>query len=163
MKLLNDRVEAKVRTFYTATIVIAVIFVFSAICFAGTLARVAYWSKLSDSIGSEDSKWNTVLIIAEFVVLVFIFCNLLNIVTKGKWCTQLAQVKDFVLENRGVNHKITELSIRYMPRESGFFSRQLDYPPSFIYNRNNAIDDSNMSFEEVWSVQRTTILTTVTK
>ena len=104
LKLLNDRVEAKVRTFYTATIVIAVIFVFSAICFAGTLARVAYWSKLSDSIGSEDSKWNTVLIIAEFVVLVFIFCNLLNIVTKGKWFTQLGQVKDFVLGIRSVNH-----------------------------------------------------------
>ena len=87
MKLLNDRVEAKVRTFYTFTIVLAGISVFSAICFAGSLARVAYWSKLSDSVGSEESIWNTVLIIAEFIVLLFIFCNLLDIVTKGNWFT----------------------------------------------------------------------------
>merc|ERR1712113_1326359 len=112
------------RKFYVVTIAIATILCYFAVCYAGVLARVVYWSKLSVG-GGEDSKWNTVLIATEYVLLIMVFYNLVDIVIK-------------------------DLSIQYMPKESGYFSRQFDYPPSYIYNRN-----MSSPFEEVWSVQQT--------
>ena len=82
MKLLNIRIEPKMRKFYVITITVAAVLCYCAICYAGVLARVVYWSKLSAS-GGEDSKWNTVLIASEFCLLIMAFYNLVDIVIKG--------------------------------------------------------------------------------
>ena len=69
---------------------------------------------LSWSIFSEDevevSRWNSVLLLFEYFLVVAVFANVTDLFTK-------------------------EISIRYFPNESGFFENRLDYPPSFLHHK----------------------------
>ena len=88
LKLLNDRIEDKVKTFYKAGLTISTIVCLLATIYTGLLLRGAYWSKLSQSdlfahSATEESKWNTVLISLEYSLLVAMFSNLVDVITKG--------------------------------------------------------------------------------
>ena len=90
LKLLNDRIEDRVKTFYKTGLTISMLACLFATIYTGLLLRGAYWSKLSQSdlfasSATEESKWNTVLISLEYCLLVAMFSNLVDTMTKGQF------------------------------------------------------------------------------
>ena len=90
LKLLNDRIEDRVKTFYRTGLIVSTLACLLATVYTGLLLRGAYWSKLSQSdlfahSATEESKWNTVLVSLEYSLLVAMFSNLVDIMTKGQF------------------------------------------------------------------------------
>jgi len=109
LKLLHCRFEKRTRIIYTIMLGFTMIILLITAIYDAHLIHFVSWSIFSED-EVEVSRWNSVLLLFEYFLVVAVFANVTDLFTK-------------------------EISIRYFPNESGFFENRLDYPPSFLHHK----------------------------